>query len=1082
MKVLFAGLWARRGLNAASLLITVLAVTAAVLGPMYGRASAEHLVDTRIDQRAPYTTGLAYSLPAMPEGELPTGSPASYRAPDPAALIDRAERTERGPGVARFWHPPVRWLRDPGGMLTYDAHPFQAPLYWRQGMCRMAQVRGRCPAAAGEALVQQTMARALGVGPGDALTLRYTDHFLRPRRHHGETTHVEAQRTRNRTFTVVGTYRITDPAAPRWFDLSRFSGIDDLHPAPGAPGSSATPTAPALLVAPASMDSQTFVGGVDRPIDVSAVNVATLDATQRAADGFKGRALSDASVEQVGQLDLKSLFDGVRAEHSLLSRVMVAALAPLIVLALLLLHALVSAAAQVRRPYVALAKLRGHSRAQVLRFAVAEPFWVVAIATPIGAAIAVAGAHLVARLWLRPGIPVAVDTATWVALALVVGSALVAAAMAAFTVIREPLSSALKSSVRARPASRFALVLRSAVVAVAVASVAQLLTSRDQSSQLLALLAPMFIALAVSVGGALLLRSVSRWWVGRTAVAGAAPAFLASRRLARRPDLANLMIPLLLAVSVITFAASASAVSDDWRVSRARADVGAAATYQADTTPGRLLQLTRRIDPSGRYLAAALVDNSGDGTQRRLFVDTRRLASVAAWDPSWSDVPVSTLQDRLTRGAGKRLSFSGGRVSARVRGVRLHSSSGGHAELWLQYVDQAGDQQDVRLGRLRDGSGTLTGATPGCDRTCLVEQLYVSGDSHSVSDVNGSLTLAGVAVDGRTVHWGLGRDGGWRAARPFPVSLVDPPVVLDPGPGGLHLKVFLGQLPPGKVTNPTMLAGYARITPGSTPDVAPVVVTTGTATPPAARPGSGTAIEYGPDVVVGTGLNGEQAPMRVVGRVRALPVLGDEGELADLETSLVEFEPPTGAVVVVELWTAADVPPAMLARVRAAGIDLNPLGRVDSTLHALRGDAFSLGLRLFLIVGLATLLLAIFGVFASAVLQSRWRAYEVASLRVVGVPQRSLVRGSVLEYVVMLGCAVLLGLVSAYLSLKLVLPSMSLGTADPYEPAPVYPVHWSVLGVTGVVLFALAALIALVVSRRITRMGRPATLRWAEAG
>ncbi len=131
----------------------------------------------------------------------------------------------------------------------------------------------------------------------------------------------------------------------------------------------------------------------------------------------------------------------------------------------------------------------------------------------------------------------------------------------------------------------------------------------------------------------------------------------------------------------------------------------------------------------------------------------------------------------------------------------------------------------------------------------------------------------------------------------------------------------------------------------------------------------------------------------------------------------------------------------MLAKIRAGGVPLTPLGTVASTLHELRGDAFSLGLRLFLVVGLATLLLAVFGVFASAVLQSRWRSYEVASLRVVGVPQRSLVRGSLLEYVVTLGVAVLLGVVST-----------------------------------------LAAVIALVVSRRTTKLGRPATLRWAEAG
>ena len=1079
MKVLMAGLWARRGLNAASLLVAVVAVTAAVLGPMYGRASAEHLVDTRIAQRAPYTTGLGYSVPAMSEGQippLPKAGEAGWKAPAPASLIDQADRTVDGPGVDAYWKPAVRWLHDDGGLLMHAGHRFVAPLYWRDGMCRQTLVSGSCPRAAGDVVVQQTMAEALGASVGDTVRLVFNDRYL--------VDDSELQKPRTRTFHVVGTYRVTDPSAPQWFDLSRFTGVDDLAPVPGSMGAAtATPTAPALLTAPATMTSQSFVGGVDRVVDPAAVDVATLDATQRAADAFKGRALSNATVDEVGLLDLKTLFDEVRAEHTLLSRVMVAALAPLVVLALLLLFALVSAAAQVRRPYVSLAKLRGHGRGQVLRFAVAEPALVVLLAVPVGVALAVAAAHLVARLWLAPGIPVAVDNATWVSLAAVVGSALVATTLAAMAVIREPLAAALKASVRARPSSRGALVLRSAVVAVALATLAQLLTSRDQSSQLLALLAPMFLALAVAVGGAVLLRVISRWWVARTATRGGTPGFLASRRLARRQDLANLMVPLLLAVSVITFASSASAVSDDWRVSRARSAVGAPVAYQADVSPGRMLRLTHEIDPSGTHLAAAVVDNSGDDTHRRVFVDARRLAAVSAWDAGWSDVPVGTLARRLTAGFGKRLAFTGSRVSVHVADVTLKSETDSGAELWLQYVDGAGDQQDVRLGRLRNGPGaTLSAPVPGCTDGCDVEQLYVSGDSHSVADLDGELTLTRVAVDGRPADWGLDRGDGWRPARPFPVSLVDTPVVLDAKPAGLHLAVYLGKLPAGKDSDPTMVAGVARITPASTPDVAPVVVTDGIGTESADVAGAGTALGYDRDVVVGAGLNGERAPMRVVDRVRALPVLGDEGELADLESSLVEFEPPAGAVVVVELWTTKDTPPAMLAKVRAAGVTLTPLGTVSGTLAELRGDAFSLGLRLFLLVGLATLLLAVFGVFASAVLQSRWRSYEVASLRVVGVPQRSLVRGSVLEYVVMLGVAVLLGIGSALLSLRLVLPSMSLGTADEHAPAPLYPVHWAILGGAGLVMFLLALVIAVVVSRRVTRLGRPATLRWAEVG
>ena len=222
--------------------------------------------------------------------------------------------------------------------------------------------------------------------------------------------------------------------------------------------------------------------------------------------------------------------------------------------------------------------------------------------------------------------------------------------------------------------------------------------------------------------------------------------------------------------------------------------------------------------------------------------------------------------------------------------------------------------------------------------------------------------------------------------------------------------------------------------------------------------------------------------MRVTATVEALPGLGDEGAMSDLQASLVEFEPPAGLLLETQLWAAQNTPEAVLDAVRDSGVTLSDQQRVDTSLEALRSDAFSLGWRIFLIVGAATLLLAIFGVLASAVAQSRWRSYEVASLRVVGVKQRNLVRASVLEYVTMLGFAVALGIVSAWIALVLVLPSINLGGAGTYDPAAAYSVHWDILGIVAATLFLLAALIALVVSRRTTRLGRPATLRWAEQG
>ena len=1071
MTVLLAGLWTRRGMNATSLLVSVIAIVAAVLGPMYGRESAEHLLDTRLDERAPYTTGLTLSVPS---GDT---------RPAVDELLADVSQPLRDPEVARYWSPATSWAEDRSGTFTFGQLTFAAPTYWRENMCDLARVSGRCPRAAGEALMQATTARRLGLAAGDTFPVTYADTVLV--RTKSSPAGVERRRERVVAYRIVGTYVVDDPGSPAWFDLSRFTGLDDLV-VPPQRGTGAVPAAPALLVAPGSMTSQSFRVGIDRPIDTTAVDLATLDRVEDVATRVKTAAInaSDGNAPDVlPDLDVASVFDQVRSERTLLSRVMVAALVPLVLLTLLLLFALVSTAAQVRRPHVALAKLRGQSRAQVMRFALGEPFLVVLIAVPVGVGTALAAAHLIARRWLHPGIPVGLDTVAVVSLVTVVAAALTASAVAALAVIREPLSVALAAAVRRGTSSRFSLVMRSAVVAVALAAVGNLLTSGDQSSQLLALLTPTFVALAVAVGGAQLLRLIGRTWTRRTASSGGTAAYLAARRLSRRQDVANLMLPLLLAASVLTVATATTATSDDWRVARARAEVGAARTFVTDSSPGRLLDVTRRVDPGGRYLAAAATNTVGDDMSRSVFLDTSRLRHVVAWDPAWSDRSLASLQRQLTPDHGKRITFAGKELLIDVGDVSLRSRTGVRSSLRVQYVDGRGEQTDLTVGELRNGPRqVLEVPLEGCQRECVLEQIYVTGSNVSVSDVQGELTILSVEVDHRLANWHLD-PGSWRPARPFPVSLVDPPVVIGAGAQrGLQLKLYLGQLPPGQGPQNAQVSGFGRITPATTPDTVPALVTSRTRTQSAAQNGSGIALTYPASTVAGVSLNGQQVPMRVVDRVSTLPLVGTEGSLSDLETALVEFDPPAGAQVTTQLLVAEGTPASVIAAVRDQGVGLTDQRTLAGTLHDLRDDAFSLGLRLFLLVGAATLLIAIFGVFASAVLQSRWRSYEVASLRVVGVSQRALVRGSVLEYVVLLGVAVLLGVLSAYLSLLLVLPSISLGSAAAHDPTPDYTTPWLLVGGVAAVLFGFATLIAVLVSRRTTRLGRPSTLRWAEQG
>ena len=408
--------------------------------------------------------------------------------------------------------------------------------------------------------------------------------------------------------------------------------------------------------------------------------------------------------------------------------------------------------------------------------------------------------------------------------------------------IREPLSAALTASVRARPASRVSLVLRSAVVAVALAAVGNLLDSGDQSSQLLALLTPMLVALAVAVGGAVLLRLLAPAWMRRTASGGGTAAYLASRRLGRRQDVANLMVPLLLAAAVLTFAASTTATSDAWRVARAEAEVGAARSYVASASPGRLLQVTREVDPEGRYVAAAATNTVGDDMSRSVFVDTSRLGRVVAWDPSWSDRSLASLQQQLALDHGKRITFTGKEllVDRRRRVAALRAPTCGPA-CGSSTSTSRGEQKDLtgRRAPQRPASGAR-GPARGLRRgRASLEQIYVTGSSVSVSDVQGRLTILSVEIDHRLADWHL--DPALVAAGPAVPGLAGGPAGRDRSRRAARPRArgsTSASCPPGEGPQNAQVSGFARITPATTPDTVPALVTRGTRTETAARTGS----------------------------------------------------------------------------------------------------------------------------------------------------------------------------------------------------------------------------------------------------
>ncbi len=1022
----------------------------AVAAPLYARGSAEHLLDQRTLEAENPTTGLNVESDPSGVGTSDGEAPKPLTGSERLAMLDRVTRLMESPAAGSFWKPTTRYLlsdgRYPVGLVS---HPMHA--YWREGMCDEVRIEGRCPSAPDEALIDPLMMQTIGEEIGGTVTITFDATVADP--DGGQS--LEAFPV---TYKIVGTYTVDDEADPIWFDPSRTQGDGTLRP----PSGRAPPSpAPALLV---DRSGITFAGssvaGADRPIDMQKVDIATMGAAREQLVQWQsevaGEELPILQNDVVASLD--GLFDDVRAEQTLLSRVTLAAIVPLVVLSLLLLYVLIAAAAEVRRQEVALAKLRGFSTSRVIRFAVAEPVAVLLVAVPLGAALAVLVARTVTGVWLGQT-PFVITPQAVTAGVVVSVAALSAALIAVLGVVREPLAESLASSTRRRSVSRWAVLAQGAMVMLMVAAVAQIVTSdANRSSSLVELLAPLFVALGTAVLAMLCIGRLARLWMSRTRDRGGLSPFLAARRLGRRQDLGQLVLPLLLATAMATFAASAWKVADDWRVSRAAATVGADTVYRTETSPARLLWVTRQADPDGRFLMAAVppIARGADGG-RVALVDATRFARVAAWDDSWgAGGPAGVQAALLGEGRPDPVRFSGDSLTADLTDIDLRGGLNMPAELWVRYTsDRIGEQRLARLGQLpTKGDVTLTGSLAECDQGCSLEQVFVSGSSASVTDVKGTVTIARMAANGEPGEWRLDDASAWRPARPYGAE-GGAPVSLD-SDSGLRLTIDASSPAVVRITTSDVTAEPAMVATDETK---------------LARDG---------DTVLGASIIGTRTPMHLDGRTVALPLVGNEGGVSDLETALREYGDLAGAVTPTYLLVAEGTPASVLDEVRGLGVDLSQSSSEADELEALRSDAFSLGWRVFLLVGVLTLLLAFVGVVALAVVQMRWRAYEVAALRVVGVRRKDLRRAILTEYVALLGLAVLGGALAALTSLVLVLPSLDIGAPDVFDPAVDYGLRWPVIGAVLVVVLVVVLAIAHWIAGRTVKLGTPATLRQAD--
>jgi putative ABC transport system permease protein len=216
----------------------------------------------------------------------------------------------------------------------------------------------------------------------------------------------------------------------------------------------------------------------------------------------------------------------------------------------------------------------------------------------------------------------------------------------------------------------------------------------------------------------------------------------------------------------------------------------------------------------------------------------------------------------------------------------------------------------------------------------------------------------------------------------------------------------------------------------------------------------------------------------VAGSPAVLPSVLDNGVLVDLK-GLREQLPGFDSEASWSIWLGPDAPADAISRLRAAGLVLDAGASYSARVDELGRQGPALALRLLVVCAIVGSILAVGGTAIAIASTGRRRTFELASLRAVGVRRRTLLGSCILEQLLLLGAALLLGVPAGYLAARWAMSSIP-------EFADHTPVALSFRpAVSGVLLFALVFLLllgvtAVLAGRALMQAAAPARLREAE--
>ncbi|MGH9304583.1 MAG: FtsX-like permease family protein, partial [Acidimicrobiales bacterium] len=753
---------------------------------------------------------------------------------------------------------------------------------------------------------------------------------------------------------------------------------------------------------------------------------------------------------------------------------------------------------------LALGDLRGLPPSSLAALALREPFSLMAMAAPIGAAIGWLAVKAVASVVLLPGTPVPFDSLAVVAALAGLVAGLAASVAGSARLLRRSEGAAAITRPRRR-SGRTAAVLDAFAIAFAIAAIAELDASGiagGTRSSPLATLAPGLIALGLGVIAARIAPLVCHLAARLTKDTPKVATHLSLQRVARRSVVVRQAIVMAIAVSLGCFSAGAFVVARHNRVLESQFQVGAGEVLTVTTPQGaNLVGLVRRADPSGHVAMAAAELQASSGSL--LAVDATRFSRVAAWPGSFGGLDASGVARYLRPNTAPPVVLSGKRIRVRadLLGPRvLHtlpesgsgSGSGSAAGSGAKGASGRATRPNptflslevldtyyyalfpLSLGPLRPGSHTYSASLAGiCEHRCRL--VSIGASAHVADTSSGFATLVNVPLVLQSIA--AGSPGSWHEVLGA-FSSTARWRVPDTGSGAVSARI-LGSYATGLSVDFLVSPGSPpeTIEPADTPRRLPAVVTN---TVVAANAGSGPT---GSTSFPAENLDGATITVNGQVQVPALPRIGNDGALVDLSLAERLMTQP-GIYAADEVWLAPDASPAAIARVTAR-LEADGVGILATDSAARLERQFNragptLAFVLFLLVAGAGALLAAGSLLFAIASSARRRSVELVALGAAGVPARKLVGALLGELSIVTLSGLVAGTLAGVLGLSLALRSVPEFSGLAPGPSLAYDVSVPVI-VASVVALAVLFCIAMVIGVTAVRLkATNALLRFSE--